>query len=210
MVLGERRPRTIVGATAALTLSILLGGCTDGSAGTPTPTVSASEAPSVEPSSAAPEPTTTAPSAEVEKPVPPEAMRRDDVAGAEAAAQYFLKLYQYAYASGSTAEIRAMSDPECDFCTDVVSDVEELYGAGGSAEGGDFSVLDATAHPPLQGNEYFRVDLLAEEGPSRRVEGSGSSSTASGGRSVLIFAIGRAVDEWLVREVQVEDGEALG
>jgi hypothetical protein len=131
MALGERRPRTIVGATAALSVSLLLGGCTDGSAETPTPTVSTSEAQSVEPSSAAPEPTTAAPSAEVEKPVPPEAMRRDDVAGAEAAAQYFLELYPYAFATGDFEDWKAMSDPACEFCSGVAKDADELHAGGG-------------------------------------------------------------------------------
>lgn len=205
MVLGERRPRTIVGATAALSLSILLGGCTDGSAGTPIPTVSASEAPSAEPSSAAPEPTTPAPSAEVEKPAPPEAMRRDDVAGAEAAAQYFLELYQYAYSSGDVSALEGLSHPECVFCADALADVKSLYESGGHATGGIVEISEVSALPPVEPGAPFRVNVTASEGPSERIERTGERTQATGGTSVLIFALLPTSEGWRVRGVDIGD-----
>ena len=209
MVLGERRPRTIVGATAALTLSILLGGCTDGSAGTPTPTVSTSEAQSVEPSSAAPEPTTAAPSAEVEKPVPPEAMRRDDVAGAEAAAQYFLELYPYVYATGDLTEWDAMSDPECKFCESVRRNAEELHAGGGYGVGPNVLIEKTDALPPREGNRYFAVWVEAMEGSSAQHSSDGAQIASSDGGPVAFdLAVRRDGDNWVVGEVSVESAGA--
>ncbi|WP_447925044.1 DUF6318 family protein [Georgenia muralis] len=201
MALGERRPRTIVGATTALTLSILLGGCTDGSAGTPTPTVSALEAPSVEPSSAAPEPTSAAPSAEVEKPVPPEAMRRDDVAGAEAAAQYFLELYPYVYATGDLTEWDAMSDPQCKFCAGVRTKSRELQDLGGRQEGGRMSIIAIDSRPP-ETSEHFAVWIDAEEEATRRLDSSGNViEEFPGGTIEFDIAIAWTGSDWIVRGV---------
>lgn len=209
MVLGERRPRTIVGATAALSVSLLLGGCTDGSAGTPTPTVSASKAPSVEPSSAAPEPTSAAPSAEVEKPVPPEAMRRDDVAGAEAAAQYFLELYPYVYATGDLTEWDAMSDPECKFCESVRNEVGALHSAGGRFDGAAVSV-ESMSSTPADGRGLFRIDARVREGEFSRIEASGSEpKRIAAAVHDLTLALFHA-ESWQVREAGVESSEAAG
>ncbi|RPF25622.1 DUF6318 family protein [Georgenia muralis] len=210
MVLGERRPRTIVGATAALSLSVLLGGCTDGSAGTPTPTVSASEAPSVAQSSAAPEPTTAAPSAEVEKPVPPEAMRRDDVAGAEAAAQYFLELYPYVYATGDLTEWDAMSDPACKFCESVAENALQLHASGGYQLSDGYEVTAVDSRSSDDATPYTAVWVDATEGRSTRVTESGEAEEFEGGPVEFDFAMARQGEEWTVRGVEVRHAEAEG
>src|SRR5690554_3704314 len=115
MALGERhtRRRLAAGSVGAL-LALALASCTtddEPNPGTAPPATESSSPASEEPTEVG-----TSGRPEVEKPAPPDAMRRDDVAGAEAAAQYFLQLYPYVYATGDLSEWEAMSDPECVFC----------------------------------------------------------------------------------------------
>ncbi|GIG41906.1 hypothetical protein [Cellulomonas phragmiteti] len=54
-------------------------------------------------------------------------MATNDEVGAVAAAEYFVvDLYNHVHASLDLTEWRAMSDPECRFCSSVLSDVEAL------------------------------------------------------------------------------------
>ncbi|MPV89432.1 hypothetical protein GB882_12205 [Georgenia ruanii] len=179
-----------------LAATALLAGCTADA--DPQPTADPTTA------SAAPSPT-AAEGPEAEKPVPPDAMRRDDVAGAEAAAQYFLQLYPYVYATGDLTEWKAMSHPECVFCAGVVESVAALYGSGGHAVGGEMSVEKIVSRPPREGNDYFRVDIRAREAPSKSFAGTSLVDEHQGGVNVIVFAVGRDGDGWRIREGQVED-----
>ncbi len=142
---------------------------------------------------------------EVEKPTPPDAMSRDDVAGAEAAAQYFLALHQYVYASGDLVEWKELSADDCQFCANVAEEVENLHATGGYAEGGEVTIDEVEGSPPVEGNDFFRVDVVASEGPSTRVHGTGDPTEMSGGTNLLIFATRWVDGGWQIREVQVEE-----
>ncbi|WP_418606211.1 DUF6318 family protein [Georgenia sp. SUBG003] len=142
---------------------------------------------------------------EVEKPVPPDAMARDDVAGAEAAAQYFLELYPYVYATGDLAEWKAMSDPECVFCQSVVDNVEELYSGGGFGVGPEIEIRTVDGSPPREGNEYFAVWIDVGEGKSSIFDAQGVQTASSdGGPAAFDFAIKRSEGRWVIGEASFE------
>ncbi|MDD9207576.1 DUF6318 family protein [Georgenia sp. 10Sc9-8] len=144
----------------------------------------------------------------MDPPPRPEAMDDDGTAGAEAAAEYFISLYPYVYATGDLTEWRELSDPECVFCTSVIENVEELHDEGGYQVGGEISVRGVSSRSREPGNQYFRVDLRISEAPSTRVASSGKSSRENGGNGRLIFALAPEADGWRVREGQVEDVDA--
>ncbi|WP_240646138.1 DUF6318 family protein [Georgenia sp. SYP-B2076] len=137
-------------------------------------------------------------------------MRRDDVAGAEAAAQYFLELYPYVHRTGDLTEWRAMADPECIFCKSVADGVSELFDAGGHASGGEVVITGVEGRNPLSGNPYFRVDIDATKSSLTRVTSSGASESTAEGVNHLIVAVGREADNWIIREVQIEDEDFVG
>jgi hypothetical protein len=199
MALGEGR-QSVAGGLMMVAVAALLAACT----------AKAEPQPSPEPSA-----TTTSPSASqeptdlerptIEKPTQPDAMRRDDVAGAEAAAQYFLQLYPYVYATGELSEWQAMSHPECIFCQSVDEDVTELFHSGGYATGGQPQIFHMKSREPLPGNSFFRIDIQAAQEPMIEFRTDGPSTTSPGGENLLIFALSREQGRWTIREVQVED-----
>ena len=54
-----------------------------------------------------------------------------DMAGAVAAAEYFITLYPYVYATGDLTDFRAMSAATCKFCNTVITKVTDMHTAGG-------------------------------------------------------------------------------
>ena len=54
-----------------------------------------------------------------------------DLTGAIAAAQYFITLYPYVYATGDLTAFRAMSDATCKFCDSVITNTTSMHTAGG-------------------------------------------------------------------------------
>ncbi|GAA4287372.1 DUF6318 family protein [Georgenia daeguensis] len=202
---GERLHRRLTVLGAVLVLAGGIAACTSGGGAEPDPTAGATGTATAPPSEDPP-----AERPEVEKPVPPETMARDDVAGAEAAAQYFLELYRYTYATGDLNAFQEMSHADCIFCSEVADDVSALYGKGGYVKDGAFTVERVSGQAPVEGNDFYRVDLLVTEAPSVRFEGSGDSQERSGGSNLLIFAVGRADTGWMVREVQIEEPDFNG
>ncbi|GAA4422511.1 hypothetical protein GCM10023169_17070 [Georgenia halophila] len=200
MARAAQRLRTLLAmAAAGLFAAVGLAAC-DGGGDEPTPTGSPSEAesPSAE----------ETPTQEIDPPVPPNAIARDDVHGAEAAAEYFLKLYVYAYQTGGLAELEQMSHAECRFCQSVTTSVSTLYSDGGRSTGGAITIRSAEGHEPIERNPYYRVDVVIEQSPSTEVAGSGEIVESEGGERLMVFAIGRGENEWKVRAVQVEEGDA--
>ena len=54
-----------------------------------------------------------------------------DLTGAIAAAQYFITLYPYVYATGDLTAFRTMSDATCKFCDSVITNATSMHTAGG-------------------------------------------------------------------------------
>lgn len=103
-------------------LGLVLSACGDGNPVTPTGKATAVIS---APTSLAPadpvKPTDIAP------PQKPAAMSTPDEEGAVAAAEYFLRMTTYAAATGDTAELEAMSSPDCQFCESYLSTLAKLY-----------------------------------------------------------------------------------
>lgn len=180
-------------ALIALT-SLGLVSCTTASDDpTPSPTRPITETPSATPT---PSPSRSAP------PDRPEAMARDDLAGAMAAAEYFLELYPYAYNTGDLTEWRAMSHPECIFCASVIENVEKLHSEGGFQTGGEIEWF-RTAATSSEHSGQFSVDAVASQAPTHEVVGDTTSLVSEGGAATLYFDLVRD-STWKIRGVDVE------
>jgi hypothetical protein len=136
-------------------------------------------------------------------------MDRDDVVGAKAAAQYFIQLVPYVYATGDTDAMRAMSHPECTFCDGVVLDAEDLHSAGGYGVGGEVTVEEINGEDPRPGNDYFGVAVRVHQAPASELAADGEQLREDpGGTRVLVLAMQFSGDGWLVREVEVSGANA--
>ncbi|HLS48982.1 MAG TPA: DUF6318 family protein [Actinomycetaceae bacterium] len=191
---------------------LLLVACTTDSEPTPldpTPAPTAAPAtPTEEPSS--PEPTSEPGPGPTPWPEPtkPAAMDRDDIEGAIAAAEYFLALYPYVYATGDLDAWREMSHPECVFCQSTVDNVTQIYADGGYALGSEFTVEDVGASPPDDEYAHYRIGIYGSEAPGAVYSTDGKViSRTDGGTGAYHFGVLRADQSWQIRGVFGEDEE---
>src|SRR5690554_5942920 len=148
MSMTRRRSQMLVALAA---VCLVAAGCSDPE-GNATPTTAPStETTSEEPTSPAPGPTPWP------EPTRPEAMERDDVEGATAAAEYFLELFTYVHLTGDSEQWQAMSHPQYVFCRSVADEVGNLYADGGHADGPTLHILESGAKPPNDDYEFYSV-----------------------------------------------------
>lgn len=190
-----------LGAGAVL-VALLATGCSDAGGDvdpTPPSSTDVNEEPSAtEPASPAPGPTPWP------EPTRPAAMERDDIEGAKAAAEYFLALYPYVFATGDLDEWDAMSHPECRFCASVKSRAVELHEAGGFGLGGEILIRDIRALPPDDEYAHFRVGVRGTENPSSSHSEAGDELDSATGGDV-IFTVGVLYDRrWMIRGLVME------
>lgn len=171
----------------------LVAGCTTDEPAPVTPSVAVPEV------TATPSPTPTT-SPEAVKPVEPEAMGLPGTEGAAAAAEYFLSLYPYVYATGDLAPLQSMIDPECVFCADVVADVTADVAAGLTTVGGTVTV-EATRSTQIS-EEFYSIDLTVETDPSQAIDGTGGvvESFEAGSGTAVLVVLG-APGRWIIRAV---------
>ncbi|MEE6295277.1 DUF6318 family protein [Georgenia wangjunii] len=200
--------RTRRGARAIVVPAIVavLGvGCSNDA--TPSPIASGPE-PTTSRASGTPSATPSPGPTDWPAPERPASMDRDDVVGAKAAAQYFIELYPYVYATGDLDEWRAMSHEECVFCESVEANVVELHSEGGYGTGGEIVVEDVRASEPNQETEFFRVGLRVTEGPSAEHARDGSElATTTGGAGYYLTALTYLDGSWFVRGVSAEEAD---
>lgn len=145
--------------------------------------VSAPSAPSGTPSSApsgSPEP-----SAEptVAAPPLPELATQQTPEGAVAFTEWWFETLNYATATGDTTGLRAASDPGCEFCDNLATDIEAVYAVGGRREGGVTSIN--ISPPGVIQNLGLNLAVVVELEPARDVDASGEDIATFGGESGL-------------------------
>lgn len=184
----------MLGAVAVLVT--VLAGCTGGGDPVETPTATASPTPSVDPS---PTPTPMAlptPAPEFAEPTPE---------GAIAAGTQFVALYDYAFSSGDSGPLMAMSAEGCEFCAYVRDQVQEMVD-GGYASIREPAAVVSSDSTEIREDEWFRVQLRVEQGPlATRMPDGRREQTSDGSTVDFIFAISWLGDSWRVEGVDVEE-----
>lgn len=158
-----RRPNRL---TMPLALSaaaaLLLTGCTGGGDGgdeSPSPTAGQSTSAPVSESpgggsesatpteSATPEPATSTSAAKnIPAPEMPDAMKKNDQAGLEAALEYWWETEHYAKSTGDVVPMEEVSEPGCQVCDHIIENWPAVYDAGGWAVVQPASVDDIIAN----------------------------------------------------------------
>lgn len=178
---------------AGLVTAACAGPEPDDPAPEPTETATAVDTPTPAESEPAPGPTPWP------EPVRPEAMDRDDAEGAQAAAEYFMALYGYIFATGDLSEWSEMSYEDCVFCAGAAERVAELHDDGGYAVGGEFTIDEVIVLEPDAEDDAFRVGLIGEEAPSQEYSSAGSLlESIPGGSTQYNFALQNDDGRWRV------------
>ena len=148
-------------ALAGILVALLMGlsACGDGNPVTPTGKATAVVS---APTSLAPadpvKPTS------IEPPEKPAAMSTPDEKGAVAAAEYFLRMTTYAAATGDTAELEAMSSPDCQFCASYLESVATEYAAGNAWATVPEIDIEFANTIPTDSSDSYQVNLRTKKG----------------------------------------------
>lgn len=225
--LQMRRPNRLTTPLAlCAAAALLLTGCTGGGGEeSPSPTTSQSSSsspsgtesaggtsgPATPTESAAPEPaTSTSPAKNIPAPEMPEAMKKNDQAGLEAALEYWWETEYYLKATGDAEPMKQVSMDECILCEDLTTNWPRIYEIGGWAEGKPAQVSDLIANvdnggaggtllfsvTEFEGNVYRPGGELAENASGEGVEDYPWSGTA---------VFDEETEHWKIENVAAEE-----
>ena len=79
--------------------------------------------------------------------------------GAVASVYYFLDLYRYAFMTGDTTELAAMSENGCVFCNSVIDQATELHKEGGWANRWEQDITNIRYYEKLEGYNYNLIHV---------------------------------------------------
>ena len=92
-------------------------------------------------------------------PVKPLHMDEESARGATGSVQYFLELYRYAFMTGNTTELAAMSENGCVFCNSVIDQATELHKEGGWANRWEQDITNIRYYEKLEGYNYNLIHV---------------------------------------------------
>jgi hypothetical protein len=119
-------------------------------------------------------PVTAAPSASASPSLAvPSAATAETPQGAAEFARFWFATLNAAARTGDTAELRAISAPDCQTCDAFAKSIEDLYGPGGRIEGGVFTVVAAEAPALEPGATSARVTVIYDVSPTKQVGANG-------------------------------------
>ena len=138
-------------------------------------------------------------------PAKPSQMNEESPEGAVASVGYFLDLYRYAYMTGNTTELAAMSDGQCIFCKSAIDNSTKLHAEGGWKDKWEQKFSDVSFHEKVEGNKYNRVDVTASHGQIVKHPGGSAPAVTDNEtkEKTLTFAMCYVNGRWMVREVEV-------
>ena len=142
----------------------------------------------------------------------PAEMSKGDEAGAAAAARYYLKAYSYAWNTGDTDPIKAISDEECAFCQREIAQIDEFYSNGYWATGTYASItntdsIDRVSDDVTDAAIYdvqFHIDEHTPQGYSSKGYESGSRYD-----TIIKFRVQWKESEWRVVDGRAVDADAV-
>ena len=138
-------------------------------------------------------------------PAKPEQMNQESPEGAASSVRYFLELYRYAFMTGNTTELAAMSDDRCKFCQSTIDDANDIHSKGGWADKWDQEIIEMTFYEKLKGYDYNRVKVIVNYGKMASYYGDGSNPTTSEaitGQEVN-FGVRYNNGRWMIGAVEV-------
>ena len=138
-------------------------------------------------------------------PAKPAHMDEESARGATGSVYYFLDLYRYAFMTGNTTEIAAMSDDQCKFCQSTINDTNDIHSKGGWADKWDQEIVSATYYEKLEGYDYNRIKVIVNYGSMTSYYGDGENPTISEAISnqEVNFGVRYNNGRWMIGAVEV-------
>ena len=138
-------------------------------------------------------------------PAKPSQMNEESAEGAAASVSYFLDLYRYAFMTGNTTELAAMSDERCKFCKSTIDDANDIHSKGGWADKWDQEIVGMTYYEKLEGYDYNRVKVIINYGAMASYYGDGKNPTTSEptNNQEVNFGVRYNNGRWMVGAVEV-------
>ena len=167
---------------------------------TATPTTSASAPVSLGPELAAQRATALA----EPKPVKPPEASENTQQGAVNAVAHFFNLYRYAFITGDTTDLAAMSEEGCVFCQSTINDATKLHESGGWANPWTITLKDLSYIYPDEGKEYSGVQGTVVASASTVITGDGEIAEKSQETVSVFIAIKYVDNGWIIKGVSVE------
>ena len=139
-------------------------------------------------------------------PAKPAHMDEESARGATGSVYYFLDLYRYAFMTGNTAELAAMSDDQCKFCQSTINDADDAHKKGGWANKWDQEIVSATYYEKLEGYDYNRIKVVINYGATISCPEAGAQPQSSEpiNGQILNFGVRYSGGHWRVGAVDVE------
>ena len=138
-------------------------------------------------------------------PAKPQQMNEESPEGAASSVRYFLELYRYAFMTGNTTELAAMSDDRCKFCQSTIERATTLHATGGWIDKWNQDITNTTYYEKLEGRDYNRVTVIVNYGSMTSHSGDGGTPKTSApdeGRT-LNFGVRYINGRWSVGGVEV-------
>ena len=138
-------------------------------------------------------------------PAKPPQLNEESAEGAAASVSYFLDLYRYAFMTGNTTELAAMSENGCVFCKSVIDRANDLHKDGGWANKWKQDVTNVRYYDKLEGYDYSRIEATINYGEMTSYSGGSwkeSVAPPTEGQKVR-FAIRYVNGGWAIREGEV-------
>jgi len=139
-------------------------------------------------------------------PAKPSQMNEESPEGAASSVRYFLDLYRYAYVTGNTTELAAMSEDQCKFCQSAIDNATNLHKAGGWNDKWEQEVTNIRYYDKLEGYNYNRVEATVSRQMIASHPGGGATAETSSPteNETLDFAVRYVNGRWLIGGVRVE------
>ncbi|QPL05096.1 DUF6318 family protein [Actinomyces respiraculi] len=123
--------------------------------------------------------------------------------GAIAAAEYYLSLLRYVYATGDLSAWQAMSDPHCIFCTSVTDYAIELHDAGGWTDPWEQEVTPTTYGAADTDLNIWLITLHATHPETVEHDGSGGTSTLAAEDITFVLQLRWDGKTWIVEAGEI-------
>lgn len=144
-------------------------GATSTPSATPTPTPSAVYKPA----------DASGPAQNVPVPVLPEVAKTETKEGLEAFTRYWFELLNYAYQTGDVAGLRAVTSPDCEYCSRLVTSLSTNYQGGRWLAGGKISTPASNTSFERSNDGNFQVVLQVLQTPISYYEPGGKEFRAA-------------------------------
>ena len=108
---------------------------------------------------------------EATAPRPPDQVGKDTPEGAAAFVSYYVDVLNFAAKTGKVSTLSELSSPRCKGCREYIDLYSGVYSAGGSFEGGEWSLSDIELEVRQRTTDVF-VRIEADEGQVKTNETS--------------------------------------